>query len=63
MDIPAWISMWITTLAWIIEDYHPKIMDIHVAIREFSEIHVWICYGFSDQGFFTDVNFFVYEDT
>jgi len=30
MDIPAWISMWISTLVWIIEDCHPKIMDIHI---------------------------------
>jgi len=29
---------------------HPKIMDIHVDIRGFLEIHAWICYGFSDQG-------------
>jgi len=27
-----------------------KIMDIHVDIRGFVEIHAWICYGFSDQG-------------
>jgi len=26
-------------------------MDIHKGIRGFSEIHVWICYGFSDQGY------------
>jgi len=26
-------------------------MDIHVDIRGFLEIHAWICYGFSDQGF------------
>ena len=25
-------------------------MDLHVNIRGFLEIHVWICYGFSDQG-------------
>jgi len=25
-------------------------MDIHVDIRGFLEIHVWICYGFSEQG-------------
>jgi len=25
-------------------------MDIFVDIREFLEIHVWIFYGFSDQG-------------
>ena len=50
MDIAAWISMWISTLVWIIEDWHPKIMDINVDIRGFSEINVWICYGFSDQG-------------
>jgi len=25
-------------------------MDIHFDIRGFLEIHVWICYGFSDQG-------------
>jgi len=50
MDIRAWISMWISTLVWIIEDWHQKIMDIHVDIRGFLEIHVWICYGFSDQG-------------
>jgi len=25
-------------------------MDIHVDIRGFLEIHAWICYGFSDQG-------------
>jgi len=35
MDIRAWISMWISTLVWIIEDWHPKIMDIHVDIRGF----------------------------
>ena len=50
VDIPAWISMWISTLVWIIEDWHPKIMDIHSDIRGFLEIHVWISYGFSDQG-------------
>jgi len=42
--------MWIYTLAWIIEDWYPKIMDIHVDIRGFLEIHAWICHGFSDQG-------------
>ena len=42
--------MWISTFVWIIEDWHPKIMDIHVDIRGFLEIHAWICYGFSDQG-------------
>jgi len=46
MDIPALIS----TLVWIIEDWHPKIMDIHDDIRGFFEILVWICYGFSNQG-------------
>jgi len=25
-------------------------MGIHMDNREFSEIHAWICYGFSDQG-------------
>jgi len=50
MDIRAWISMWTSTLVWIIEDRHPKIMDIHVDIRGFLEIHAWVCYGFSDQG-------------
>jgi len=44
--------MWISTLVWIIEDCHPKLMDIHVDIRGFLEIHAWICYGFSDQGYF-----------
>jgi len=29
MDTPAWISMRISTLVWIIEDWHPKIMDIY----------------------------------
>jgi len=32
--------MWIPTLAWIIEDCHPKIMDIHDDIRGFLEISV-----------------------
>jgi len=50
MDIRAWISMWISSLVWIIEDWYPKIMDIQVDIRGFLEIHAWICYGFSDQG-------------
>jgi len=50
MDIPAWISMRISTLVWVIEDWYPKIMDIHIDIRKFLEIHAWICYGFSDQG-------------
>jgi len=27
-------------------------MDIHVDIRGFLEIYVWICYGFSDKGYF-----------
>jgi len=49
-DIRAWISMWIPTLVWIIKDWHPKIMDIHVDIRRFLEIHAWICYGFLNQG-------------
>jgi len=26
-------------------------MDFHVDIRGFLEIHAWICYGFSDQGY------------
>ena len=26
-------------------------MDIHVDIRGFLEIHAWICYGFSNQGY------------
>jgi len=47
-NVLAWIFMWISTLVWIIEDWHPKIMDIHVDIRGFFEIHAWICYGFSD---------------
>jgi len=50
MDILAWISMWISTLVWIIENCHPKITNIHVDNRGFLEIHAWICYGFSDQG-------------
>ena len=50
LDILAWISMWISTPVWVIEDCHPKIMDIHVDIRGFLEIHAWICYGFSVQG-------------
>jgi len=41
MDILAWISMWISTLVWIIEDCHPKIMDIHVNIRGFLEIDAY----------------------
>jgi len=44
------INVDITTIVWIIEDWYPKIMDIHVDIRGFLEIHAWICYGFSDQG-------------
>jgi len=51
MDIHAWISMWIFSLIWIIEDRHPKIMYIYVDIRGFLEIHAWICYGFPDQSF------------
>jgi len=50
MDIRAWISVWISKLVWIIEDCYPKIMDIHVDIHGFLEIHAWICHGFSDQG-------------
>jgi len=50
MDIRAWISMWISTLVWIIEYWHPNIMDIRVDIRGFLEIHACLCYGFSDQG-------------
>jgi len=49
-NVLAWILMWISTLVWIIEDCHPKIMNIHVDICGFLEIHAWICYGFSDQG-------------
>jgi len=52
--ILAWISMWISTLVWIIGDCHTKIMDIHVDIRVFLEIHAWICYGFSDKGLNND---------
>ena len=44
--------MWISTLVWIIEDWHPKIVDIHVDIRRFLKIHAWIGFGFSDQGLF-----------
>jgi len=51
MDIPVWISMWISTLVWRIEDWHPKNMDIHMDKRGFLEIHACISYGFSDQGF------------
>ena len=50
VDIPAWISMWISLLVWIVEDLHLKIMDIYVDSRRFLKIHVWICYGFLDQG-------------
>ena len=57
MDIRAWIFMWISTLVWIIEDWPPKIMDIHVDIRGFLEIHAWICYGFSDQGVKNPIGF------
>jgi len=39
IDIRAWISMWISTLVGMIEDCHPKIMDIHVVIHGFLEIH------------------------
>jgi len=35
MDIPAWISMWISTFVWVIEDRHQKIIDIYVDIRVF----------------------------
>jgi len=35
IDIPAWILMRIYTLAWIIEDWHEKIMDIPVDNRGF----------------------------
>jgi len=48
-DIRALISLWISTLVWIIGDWHPKIMDIHFDVRRFLEIHAWIRYGFSDQ--------------
>jgi len=51
MDIPAGISMWLFTLVWIIEDRHPNLVDIHVDIRGFLEIHVWIWYGFSDSSY------------
>ena len=54
MDIPAWILMWISTLVWRIEDWYPKIMDIHMENRGFLEIHVWICYWFSDQSSFPE---------
>ena len=50
IDIPARISMWISTHAWITEDRHSKIMNIHMDNRGFLEIHVWICFCFSDQG-------------
>jgi len=49
MDITAWISMWISTLMEN-EVRHPKIMDIHMDNRGLKEIHLWICYGFLDQG-------------
>jgi len=39
MDTTTWISIWISTLAWGIEDLHPKIMDIHMYDRGFFEIH------------------------
>ena len=42
MDIRAWILRWIFTLVWIIEDSHPKIMDIHVDNRGF-----WAINGFA----------------
>jgi len=35
MDIPAWISMWISALVWIFEELHTKIMDIHMNNRVF----------------------------
>jgi len=50
MDIPARISMCISNLVWLIEDWYPKIMDIHVDIRGILDIYVWICYRFSDKG-------------
>jgi len=54
-NITAWISMWISTLVWIIEDWYPKIMDTHTDDRTFLEIHVWMWYGFSDQGTLNDI--------
>ena len=46
----AQILMWISTLVWIIEDWHLKIMDILMDNRRILDIRVWIYYGFSDQG-------------
>jgi len=31
--------------SWIIEDWHPKVMDIHMNNRRFLEIHEW--YGYA----------------
>ena len=41
MDIHAWTSMWISTLLWIIEDWHPKIMNNHVDIRGIF-VNLWM---------------------
>jgi len=61
IDIPASISMRISALVWIIVDRHPKIMDINDDNCGVLEIHVWICYGFSDQGYtLTLRNFLTY---
>jgi len=48
MDIRAWISMWISILVCIIEDWKKSWISMLIS-GDFFEIHAWICYGFSDQ--------------
>ena len=39
MGSPAWISVWISIIEWIIKDWHPKIMDTHTANRHLSDVY------------------------
>jgi len=48
ISIVEYPCMQIKTSLGIVEDWHPKIMDIHKDSRRNLEIHVWIGYGFSD---------------
>jgi len=42
MDFPGWISMLISTLVWIMKDWHPKVMNIRMDNRVFLGIHVYM---------------------
>ena len=61
ISIVEYPCMQIKTSLGIVEDWHPKIMDIHKDSRRNLKNHVWIGYGFSDQRKVLENTFHTYK--